>query len=460
MLFVESSLHALEAFVLLQLLELFLEALDLLWWSFFVALKIGELGQIKLGNQFRDALVAYPLVELFEEAQVLIEHGHEARQILSLNLGGAFSIAHNQAVRRALHHDFDKLAFVFDVLLRLALLQREQRRLSNEDVAALNQLLHVPEEKCQQQRADVASVDIGVRHQNDLAVTHFRGIEIIFCNAGAERRDHGANFFMRQHLVVTRLLDIEDFSLERQNRLEAPVAALLRRAACRFALDQEQLATVRVAFGAVRQLARQPSGIERSLAPRQIPSFAGRFTRPGSIHSLVDDLLGYRRILLKERSQALIHKLRDRAGNVGVELALRLPFKLRLWQLHADDRDQAFTHIVAGEILFYVFEQSHLLPGIVDGAGQSRAESGKMRASVDGIDVVGEAENRFRVRVVVLQTNFHVNAVAVVLHINRLVVQHLLATIQVLDEFRDAAVVLELGMLRFTGLRIRRAFVR
>ena len=71
-----------------------------------------------------------------------------------------------------------ELAVVLDVLLRLALLDRVQRRLRDEDVAALDQLLHVAEEERQQQGADVASVHVGVGHQNDLAVAQLGGIEI------------------------------------------------------------------------------------------------------------------------------------------------------------------------------------------------------------------------------------------------------------------------------------------
>ena len=165
------------------------------------------------------------------------------------------------------------------------------------------------------------------------------------------------------------------------------------------------------------------------------------------------------RVLFEECAQALVHELRDRAGDVGVQLALGLAFELRLRQLHADHRDQAFAHIVAGQIFFDVFEQAHLLPGIVDGAGQGRAESGKMRAAVDGVDVVGEAEHRLGIGVVVLQSDLHVHAVAVVFHVDGLVVQHLLAAIEMLDELGDAAVVLELGVLGLAGLRIGGALI-
>ena len=149
----------------------------------------------------------------------------------------------------------------------------------------------------------------------------------------------------------------------------------------------------------------------------------------------------------KNAPRLLVHECLHHAGDVGIQLALGLAFKLRLRQLHADDGDQAFANVVAGEVFFYVFEQAHLLAGVVDGAGQRGAEAGKVRAAIDGVDVVGEAENVLRIAVVVLQADFHVHAVAFGFHVDRLVVQHLLAAVQMLDEFRDAAVVLELRCL-------------
>jgi hypothetical protein len=82
-----------------------------------------------------------------------------------------------------------------------------------------------------------------------------------------------------------------------------------------------------------------------------------------------------------------------------------------------------------------------------------------MRAAIDGVDVVGEAENRFGVGVVVLQADLHGHAIAFGLHVDRLIVQHLFAAIEVLDEFRDAAVVFELRGLGLAGFRIGGALV-
>ena len=147
------------------------------------------------------------------------------------------------------------------------------------------------------------------------------------------------------------------------------------------------------------------------------------------------------------------------AGYVGIQLAFGLAFELGLRQLDADHGYQAFANVVSGEIFFHVFEQAHLLSGVVDGAGERGAEAGKMRAAIDGVDVVGKTENGFRIGVVVLEADFDMHLVFVGFHVDGFVVERLLATIQVLDKFGDAAVVLELGTLGFAGLRVGLALV-
>src|SRR2546423_1646251 len=187
--------------------------------------------------------------------------------------------------------------------------------------------------------------------------------------------------------------------------------------------------------------ARDAAGIRMILAYRALAGSKSSLAMsgPSGVIRLVDDLLGDGRVLLEERAQTLVDELRDRAGDVRIQLALGLAFELRLRQLHTDYGHQAFANVIARQVFFDVFEQTHLLPSVIDGASQSGAESGEMRAAVNRVDIVGEAENRLGVRVVVLQANLHVDAIAIVLHIDRLIVEHLLAPVEVLDEFRDAA---------------------
>src|ERR1700687_2260454 len=95
---------------------------------------------------------------------------------------------------------------------------------------------------------------------------------------------------MRQHLVVTSFLDVQNFALERQDRLKAPITALFRGAACGFSFYQKKFAAVGIALRAVGKLSRESSAIESAFATRQITSFASSFTSARRINCLVDDL--------------------------------------------------------------------------------------------------------------------------------------------------------------------------
>src|SRR3546814_1624899 len=80
--------------------------------------------------------------------------------------------------------------------------------------------------------------------------TLFRSAE-----AGAERLDQRADFLGRDDPVETRAFDIQYLALQRQDRLDVAVAALLGRSARRIALDQEKLALAGVALLAIGELA-------------------------------------------------------------------------------------------------------------------------------------------------------------------------------------------------------------
>jgi hypothetical protein len=94
-----------------------------------------------------------------------------------------------------------------------------------------------------------------------------------------------------EHLVVAGFFDVQDFALQRQDGLEAAIAALLGGAAGGFALDQVELAAVGLAFGAVGELARQTAAVQRAFAAGQVAGLAGGLARAGCVDGLVDDLL-------------------------------------------------------------------------------------------------------------------------------------------------------------------------
>src|ERR1017187_7322362 len=69
----------------------------------------------------------------------------------------------------------------------------------------------------------------------------------------------------------------DDLAVAQEDGLVAPVAALFSRSTGRFALHQEQLATLGVAFLTVRQLVRHAAGFQRALAAGEGAGPAARF---------------------------------------------------------------------------------------------------------------------------------------------------------------------------------------
>ena len=195
-------------------------------------------------------------------------------------------------------------------------------------------------------------------------------------------------------LSIRALLDVEDLAAEGQHRLGRAVPCLLRRAARRIALDDEDLGVARVLDGAVRELPGQGRVLERRLAAGQVARLPSRVAGARGVDRLADDSPRVGGVLLEELAELAIDGLLDEALDRRVaELGLRLALELRLGELHRDDRGEALAHVLAREVRILLLEQA-LLAGIgVDRAGQGRAEPREVRAALVGVDVVGEREH-------------------------------------------------------------------
>ena len=244
-------------------------------------------------------------------------------------------------------------------------------------------------------------------------VAQLVGVEVLAADAAPERRDHRLDLVAAQHLVEARLLDVQDLALDRQDRLEPPIASLLRRAAGRFAFDDVDLALRRIALLAVGQLAGQAAAVERAFAADEIARLARRLARAGRIDGLADDPLGDGRVLFEELSELVVDDRLDDALDLGVaQLRLGLPLELRLRNLDADDAGQPFADVVAADAgVLQVLRQVALCRVGVDRPRQRRAEAGEVRAAFVRVDVVGEREHQLGVAVVPLQRDFGVDAV-------------------------------------------------
>src|SRR5262249_35044883 len=113
--------------------------------------------QEPLRERPRDPALLHPVEELRDRDHPL----EEAPELRSLELlaGGEADLA---VLHRALHQELVEGVLVLEVGLGLAVLGLVERRLRDVEVAALDELLHLPVEEGEEQRADVAAVHVRV----------------------------------------------------------------------------------------------------------------------------------------------------------------------------------------------------------------------------------------------------------------------------------------------------------
>ena len=270
----------------------------------------------------------------------------------------------------------------------------EQRRLGDIHMARGHQLIHLPVEEREQERANVRAVDVGVGHDHDLVVPPLAEVGLD-SDSGADRGDHAPHFLVGEHLVFTALVGVDDLAPQRQDRLILPVAAALGRAAGRIALHEIEFAPLDVAARAVAKLTRQAAAREGTLPLTQERlRLLGRRPGLGREHSLERDRLGALGILLEVFREKVANRRIDDAFDFAVaEFCLRLPLELRMGHANADHDGEPLADVLARghEILV----QAALLAVGVERAGEGRTEARHVRAPLGRGDVVDVAVEVF-----------------------------------------------------------------
>src|SRR5215218_1477045 len=380
----------------------------------------------------------------------------QARVLLPARLGElerlVVAVEDLDAVELVREKDLLELGLLLDVSLVAALLELVQRRLGDVDVARLDQILHLAEQQGEDQRADVRPVHVGVRHEDHLVVAGPLQVELV-ADPRANGRDQRLDLLVAQHLVDARALDVEDLAAQRQDRLRVAVAALLGRAAGGVALHDEDLAQRRVLDRAIGELARQAGVLERALAPGEITRLARGRARLRCRDRLADDLARLGRVLLQELGELLVDDRGDEALHARVtELGLRLALELRVGQLGRDHRGEPLAHVLAGEVVVLLLELALLTSVAVERARERRAEARQVRAALVRVDVVREREDRLLVGGVPLQRDLDGALGALALEEDDLLLDRVLAVVEVADEVLDSALVLELDVVATAAL--------
>ena len=388
-----------------------------------------------------------------------LQQGEVFDQLLDLFGGEEMAVAQageDDVLGAEFEQDAVKLVVVVDVLLAFLALDFVERGLGDVDEAALDQALHLAIHEGQQQGADVGAVHVGVRHDDDLVVAGFVGVEAAdglaaLADAGADGGDQGPDFLVGEHLVQAGLLGVDQLAAEGEDGLVAAVAALFGGAAGGVALDDVELGVLRVAFGAVGEFAGQAAAGEGAFADG-LAGLAGGLAGAGGVQGLVHDAFADLGVGLEILGEALVAEGTDDALDLGGEqFDLGLGLELRVGVFDRDDGGEAFAHVVAGDLGVLVLEEVVGLGELVDGAGEGGAEAGEVGAAVGVVDGVGVAEDLVVVGVVVLEDDLDVDLDGFVVegggHLlvdaHRDGVEDLLALVELLHELDHAVLVEE-----------------
>ena len=137
------------------------------------------------------------------------------------------------------------------------------------------------------------------------------------------------------------------------------------------------------------------------------------------------------------------------------EPALRLSFKLRIFNARIDHRRHALAEIVAGKIRFLFLDHADSARVIVKRLRDCRFERDFVRAALGRGHVVDERIDVLRIRIGILNRDAHEQSIAHGLEHDRLGDRRLVG-IQILHEIGNAAVV---AVFKYALVRIARALV-
>ena len=317
-----------------------------------------------------------------------------------------------------------------------------------------DQLAHVAVEESEQEDLDMRAVDVGIRHDDDLAVAEFCGIEGI-ADAAAERLDDRGQRLVAVDLFNARFFDVEHLAAQGQDRLETAVSAVLGGAACRIALDQIQLGKRSVLALTVGKFAGERGMF--GLFPRRFPRFARRLARDRRRQDLVDDHARVGGIFFKKFLKFFGHDAADQRAHLRVaEFCFGLALKLRVGELDADDRAKPLGDVLLRERGIVWLLQIEFLCVFVDAAEHRGAEALDVRTAVDRAHVVGEGHEVFVVAVVVLHRHFGHDVVFTAADVDDLGMhrRERVALVDILDVGADTALVAEIVLADRVGAQV------
>ncbi len=206
------------------------------------------------------------------------------------------------------------------------------------------------EEEGEQQGVNMASVHIGVGHDNDAMVAQFAQVKSLTVFFGAPCHSKGciniAYFFTFKDAVFLCFFHVQDLTAQRQDGLERSVTTALSRTACGISFYKKDLALFRVTARTVGKLAGKTGSGHHGFALYQFARLSGGVTGSSGQDDFVNNSSGIFRVLFQVIIQGSAHGLRNCGHNFAVpQFGLGLALELRLVYLNRYDSGKPFTEI-------------------------------------------------------------------------------------------------------------------
>ena len=230
--------------------------------------------------------------------------------------------------------------------------------------------------------------------------------------------------------------------------MSVAVASLLGRATGGVTLDEEYLALLGVAVGAVGKFAGESATGHRVLALYALACLACCDTCCGCKNHLVAYHLGFLGVFLKIVCQSLAYGLLYGSCHLAVaELGLGLTLKLWLGYLNGDYGCESFAEVLACNLylcLLNLLGNSRVGIGIcLQRTCQCGTETGEVCTALDGVDVVDVRVDVLRVVGVVHHCHLDRYALLLGLQIDDVVEEVGAVTVDVANEFLESVLGVE-----------------
>ena len=312
-------------------------------------------------------------------------------------------------------------AIVVAILFRLTLAAAIEWWHRNVKVVFANNLWEVAIEKRHNQRCNVLTIDVSIRHNHDFVVAkfvdvrflriHFSGFSLLLdTKTDAECLNDVVHLIALESFVPHCLLHVEDFTAERKNSLCRTTATLFCRTTCRVTLDKEKFAFLRHLARAVRKFSRKTATAHRIFALHRFASLASRHTCSSSKNHFVHNQFRFLRVFLQIVGECFTHGLVHSTHHLAIaEFCFGLSFKLRFSYLHANHRRETFAEVLTCDFDFRLLNLllRRFFRILFQHTRHRRAETREVSTTFDGVDVVDVRMKVFRIACVVNNRNFH-----------------------------------------------------